>query len=943
VSSALEGLRLLGLTHAHMATAAGWARGGQAVSLRFSSATRCVFARKVERAVEGPTTTTTATGALVAGVLRVATSVSTKVTDYFFDFDAQWRLELVRGTGREAGDTVQLCARDTLSAELKSASEALPHHGAVAPPLEVPITWLLQQLEAGREPLQARVRIDRAHKDCATPRRNKDTDAGLACFEALAGAARELAQRVQALQAVERQSRPNDAACRAPLHADGLFLPYILFEEAAAPAPAAALALVGGGGGGGGGGGDGALVPAPPAAPPSPLMDLGSINRLLAESFQGLQGRCDAAAAELPPATAAAITSASEGRLLVVASYLGLALARAADGVGYIEGMLRAQVCEAVGKVLQPADFAAYMRFHARRLFRGAFAPRPMCFSVRRSSEHSPEGVISIVEASASGSGAPADPIFTVSARVPGGAGEGRYMDLALSAETRVRFGGERHLHAWLSTRFTEVHAAHGRHHHHFPSPSAPPALSLRASSRQFSSFILCVGKLSSATSFDPVAAIIVKDKDELTIPLAVAELPTPQAFKDAIESLSEEQQRFCKAFRAMQLESTLFAVLVLHIKPQLEVLLRLAPDSLTKEVALTQDLMNLFIDYQIPADLMSFGGDEGSDRATRLAAVKGHVAGLKAMIKAQQDADIEQRRQEARYEQPLPPPMREQEESYAPQMMMCRSMAMPMSAPAPPPMPAKMGGGWSNLRLSKSAAPPPRSAARPMDRSAGGGGAASASVQMDVAAAAPPVADSAPAPVAAAQAAQAAQPAAGAAPAGGAGDLPAGLARDLTKVPAELDAKYLALDSDAALRACTITPSGPWTKSSLASILAKPVESSLGGEEQGKARSAAFDLLDALSRSGALPIENAALHVVMGAVHRFEEGLMDTVVKGNIKCVAAAARGLAAPRARARARALAPSHPLAHTHPCFFLHLYSPIEKAERSLLIMATVRGCP
>ena len=60
--------------------------------------------------------------------------------------------------------------------------------------------------------------------------------------------------------------------------------------------------------------------------------------------------------------------------------------------------------------------------------------------------------------------------------------------------------------------------------------------------------------------------------------------------------SLSPEQQAFAKAFRAMQLESTLFGVLVVQIKPQLERVLNLADDSLTKEIKLTQDLMQLFI-----------------------------------------------------------------------------------------------------------------------------------------------------------------------------------------------------------------------------------------------------------------------------------------------------------------------------------------------------------
>ena len=36
------------------------------------------------------------------------------------------------------------------------------------------------------------------------------------------------------------------------------------------------------------------------------------------------------------------------------------------------------------------------------------------------------------------------------------------------------------------------------------------------ASARSFSSFILLVGKISSPTSFEPVSAVIVKDRDEV-------------------------------------------------------------------------------------------------------------------------------------------------------------------------------------------------------------------------------------------------------------------------------------------------------------------------------------------------------------------------------------------------------------------------------------------
>merc|ERR1719414_1423214 len=118
---------------------------------------------------------------------------------------------------------------------------------------------------------------------------------------------------------------------------------------------------------------------------------------------------------------------------------------------------------------------------------------------------------------------------------------------------------------------------------------------------------------MASAASFEPKYAAIAQNRDELTIPLDLATLPTPKEFREAVSSLSPEQQAFAKAFRSMQLESTLFGILVIQIKPQLERVLNLAADSLTKEIKLTQELMELFIKYQIPSDLLSFD-PEGAD-----------------------------------------------------------------------------------------------------------------------------------------------------------------------------------------------------------------------------------------------------------------------------------------------------------------------------------------
>jgi hypothetical protein len=183
-----------------------------------------------------------------------------------------------------------------------------------------------------------------------------------------------------------------------------------------------------------------------------------------------------------------------------------------------------------------------------------------------------------------------------------------------------------------------------------------PQRLLLQATARQFSSFILCVGRIASPSAFEPAAAVIVRDRDDLCLPLSLAELPTPKEFRDAVASLSPEQQRFCRALRDMQLQSTLFGVLVLQVRPALERLLRLAPDALTREVALTRDLQQLLVEYHVPPDLLSASEGEGEGACgapgcARLAEVKAHVASMQTAIKAQQEADLAEERRKAELE----------------------------------------------------------------------------------------------------------------------------------------------------------------------------------------------------------------------------------------------------------------------------------------------------
>ena len=103
-----------------------------------------------------------------------------------------------------------------------------------------------------------------------------------------------------------------------------------------------------------------------------------------------------------------------------------------------------------------------------------------------------------------------------------------------------------------------------------------------------------------------------------------------------------------------------MFAIAVIQVKPQLERVLNLPLDSLTKEIELTQDLLKLFQEYQTSADLLSFDKDliefEGVDGEVKvpdmIKAVRSNADKVMAMIKKEQDKQIEREKAHQAYEQ---------------------------------------------------------------------------------------------------------------------------------------------------------------------------------------------------------------------------------------------------------------------------------------------------
>lgn len=822
VASVLQCLGNIGLSAEGLAQLREWAKT-RAVTLRLRAQEDCKFLREQTRKVESAEEHVTERSFIGGKTTRVEKVVTT-VTDYFWRFD--FKYELVAFQGSAVDHTVPLLERSG-TIEIKTAAKSTPRPRTVVRPfVDVDVSWLLRHVD---EESRASFAIDRTRASCHTPRRNQEVDEALWAFAELDAFGSKVRSYFLSDLFTAQAEHGLDLTA---INDDEIFVPVVPVLEGARLAEDHEVA---------------------PIAYTTPF---------LAEQQRSLAAKCLALAKVFP--RDGSVITVVEASLLVILLHAKQVCQALANGVAYVEQMLRKQLILAIGKELTPVDFASYMDFHHRKLVKPEYRPRPFSHAVRRE-DHYPEGVLGLeVERP----GSVPDPVSTTVAHREAV----RPMSFALDASTRVSFLGDRFLHAWISHQF---------------SGSSGFALSLAARARQFSSFILLVGRIASADAFEPKLGIIVQNKDTVRIPLMLEPIPTPKEFRDAIESLSPEQQRFAKAFRSMQLESTLFGVCVIQIKPQLEKLLKLDPDSLTKEIKLTQELLSLFIEYQIPSDLLSYDGPADAASTEKLAKVKEYAARMQEMIDLSKKREIESAREREA--------VRLAEANRTPRVLLGLEPEAPVPGMAPAAPPFKAGIAYGAAPPVAAPPPPAFAAAQPPP--------AFAPPPPPVAAPPPPPVATPPAPPATRVDATSARRDARAEQASrGSGD--GGDAVDYTRIPGELDKKFEQLDEDGALRPTIIHPGEVWTRTSQKGLLAAPQGATLFAKEQKEEKNKAFDLLDALSKSGALPIENASLHVVIAATHCFDKTLLDTVIQGNV----------------------------------------NPIEKVERSLMIVATtIHGRP
>jgi hypothetical protein len=285
----------------------------------------------------------------------------------------------------------------------------------------------------------------------------------------------------------------------------------------------------------------------------------------------------------------------------------------------------------------------------------------------------------------------------------------------------------------------------------------------------------------------------------------------------------------------------------------------------LTKEIRMTQDLMELFIKYQIPSDLLSYSGPEGASKEAKIKTVQTYIANMQKMIEDSKKKELTEAAQTAVYAQLVPslPSKPTITTTSSSSMVMKDMMVEKRSAPVRRSASPKAFSSAIMPTSSVSASPPPAPSPSPSP------------------APAPPAAQAAPVPSSSTPTSGTAEPKIVSNQVDSTEEV--GDAIDYTKIPGQLDKKYEQLDEDSALRPTIINLGTTWNKNYQKALLSEPASETLHKTQQTQEKNKAYDLLDALSRSGALTIDQASLHVVIAATHCFDKSLMNTVIQDNI------------------------------------------------------------
>ncbi|KAL7480514.1 hypothetical protein ACHAW6_006204 [Cyclotella cf. meneghiniana] len=754
----------------------------------------------------------------------------------------------------------------------------------VRDPIDFDLTWLFKNISS--EDFSCNFRIDQSHQKCRSPRRNRDVDEALKYFSELEGWCNDICTYFLkgACWNVELSflpSKQDNAAASSSsaqmkesryemnlesIDAESIFVPVLpIFEP-----PSSALMRKT----------DSNSQLLEEDMSLSPLLPIDDIRLFLNEQCRTLDEKIQQYVSKFPSAdsTSNLITSA-EATLFLLFSHSASITDYFVDGLQAIEQAILDSLTNACGIEVTQKDFEKVLRCNTRKLFcDDIYMPSEFNFEVRRPNRV-PEGGVRIEMRSINSTCDETSSILTVVREINLASGkENPTVKIKIpSIASMAQISGKCYLHGWLTHQFLGTDDFRYQ---------------LLAASRPFSSFLLLTGTISHDQCMDVKNAMLIQDNDEVSVPLHLNSLQAVGDVQGLVSSLSPQQQSFAEAASEMQLESSFFSVCVVDIRPQLEMLLGLPPDSLTKEVRLMKILLSLFADHQLSSDLVSYDGPENAPMKEMIATVKEYVDNALVMVneiaRDQQDEamSLELRSEDVYEDQPNannPFPRsnrRASRDSVSLDARFERGMLnaffvsqlidINVSHRRLPPEQKSTGNDdnaslvtESNRVLNDSLFRKKQSCDSietsavldELSRRDGGG--------RSVIDSAPKVIMQLPSIVCRESF-----------------DKEDSISTDIASVTRKLNVKVAALQSKQ-LQQVSIVTGEVWSKRNRLQ-LKRPVED-LDIAERAVNRKKAMDLLDALSRSGSLPLQFAELHAMVGVSHCFRQSLIDTLVQSNV------------------------------------------------------------
>ena len=782
------------------------------LSLHFQMEQSCTFVQETERKVTQSEIEfeMTANGEPLASATNNV-KVKSTVKEYHWNFTAPYTLVLRIGDSEE----IQLASREDMTTSMivlgsshhKSERRPPPPFASNLYHYEVSLTWLVQKIALRDGKPTSQFSVDRLQESCKTPRRNEDI-----------GAAWDFGLRMRNFaQDVENAFRQIEYGLRQVAHEQSEFAcitDTLLSRQ------------------------DRIFDPIIPLFENNTVLPQSDYNLFLSKHATTLDTFIEFGDST-PSLFVNSLISKKEGVVLSMFMQFSCIFQSWFESIQHVEDMLYNQMVQAIGKQLTPEDFDEFIFFYSKRLFAETYVPGPLSYAIGRKN-HYPEGMLSIERSDTR------MPIHTIVRRIP--ADTSHSLMIPVDAATAVEIRGDCFVHGWIQYRW-------GGFSDHLYQRL------LVARAHQFSSFMVVLGVMGPSNTFLPKSAIILQNKDEVLIPLISKMIPSAKEFTDSIKSLSPEQRAFAETYRRFQLESSVFGVCVIQIKPQLEKLLDLPDGALTKEIELTQDLMSLFVDYHIPSDLLSYDGLSTASTSEKVTIVKGYVKAVVDVIDAAKAKQLQSERQRAK--------IREE---------MAAESTPESNAGAGPMVPPEV---FYAAKLSAVGA------ARAMSSTAGQSQKRRILEYTDMAdfsdefsSLNEPVREERPesseeSPSSTATTDDSSSP------------------NDFTMIPRILDSVFQKHDKGGALKSTIIKTQDPWHRLRQENLLVKSQKTTLNNEDVASETGQAMDLLRAISRSGSLSIESSELHVVVAVSHCFENHIMETLIEGNINPIAKVERSM--------------------------------------------------